>query len=480
MTASPRESGLDPVAPYLSGMAPHVVIVGGGFGGLNAAKALRHAPVEVTLLDRNNYHLFQPLLYQVAMSGLSTTEIATPIRSILGRYPNVSVLLDEVVDVDLDDRRVVLRGGEALAYDYLVLAAGAKTNYFGHPEWSRNAPGLKDLDDALEIRRRVLLAFEAAEREPNAAVRRRLLSFAIIGAGPTGIEMAGALAELARFVLARDFRRARPEEARILLLEAADRCLLGFDPQLAAQACRQLEQMGVQIRFGAKVRHIDERGVWVGDELLEAGTVIWTAGVKPQNLAERLDVEKDRKGRIVVEPDCSIPGHPEVFAIGDIACFRGPDGEPLPGLAPVAMQQGRSVAYNIVRSIQGERRLPFRYRDRGMMATVGRSRAVVQLRRLRFDGLPAWLTWVAVHVFYLIGFRNRLLVLADWFYSYLTYRRGARLITGRRLQAGVPRRIIEPSEVERDALRRAEEKGEPVPSPWNGGEPPPPEPYPAP
>ena len=459
-------------------MAPHVVIVGGGFGGLNAAKVLGRAPVpvEVTVLDRHNYHLFQPLLYQVAMSGLSTTEIATPIRSILGRYPNVSVLLDEVVDIDLDRRCVVLRDGDVLAYDYLVLAPGAKTNYFGHPEWSRHAPGLKDLDDALEIRRRVLLAFEVAEREPNAAERRRLLSFVIIGAGPTGIELAGALAELARFVLARDFRRVRPEEAKILLLEAADRCLLGFDAELAQRACRTLEQMGVQIRFGAKVRRVDERGVWVGDELVDAGTVIWTAGVKPQNLAERIDVERDRKGRIVVGPDCSIPGYPEAFAIGDIACFFGSDGRPLPGLAPVAMQQGRAVAYNIVRSIRGERRIPFRYRDRGMMATVGRSRAVVQLGRLRFDGLAAWLTWVAVHVFYLIGFRNRLVVLADWFYSYLTYRRGARLITGRRLEAGAPRRVVEPSEVERDALRKAGEQGEGAAPPWNGGEPPPAEP----
>lgn len=449
-------------------MAPHVVIVGGGFGGLNVAKALRYAPVEVTLLDRNNYHLFQPLLYQVAMSGLSTSEVATPIRSILGKYPNISILLDEVVSVDLDRRRVVLRDREELGYDYLVVAAGAKTNYFGHPEWSRHALGLKDLDDALEIRRRVLLAYEAAEREPNAAERRRLLSFVVIGAGPTGIELAGALSELARFVLARDFRRARPEESRILLLEAADRCLLGFDPRLAQKACRQLEQMGVQLRFKAMVSNIDERGVWVGDELIEAGTVLWTAGVSPQNLAERLDVEKDRKGRIVVEPDCSIPGYPEVFAIGDIAHFRGPDGKPLPGLAPVAMQQARSVANNIVRSLRGERRIPFRYRDRGMMATVGRSRAVVQIDGIRFDGLAAWLTWVAVHVFYLIGFRNRLVVLADWFYSYLTYRRGARLITGRRLEAGPPRRMIEPSEVERDALRKAAEEGRAFPS-WDGG-----------
>lgn len=446
-----------PEPTYLWGMAPHVVIVGGGFGGLHAAKALRYAPVEVTLLDRNNYHLFQPLLYQVAMSGLGTTEIATPIRSVLGKYPNISVLLEEVTAVDLEGRRVLLAGHEAIPYDYLILAAGAKTNYFGHPEWSRHALGLKDLDDAIEIRRRVLLAYEAAEREPNEAARRRLLSFVVIGAGPTGIELAGALSELARFVLARDYRRARPEESRILVLEAADRCLLGFDERLSRMACRHLRHMGVQLRFNAQVTNVDERGVWIGDELVEASTVLWTAGVAPQNLAATLDVEKDRKGRIVVAPDCSIPGHPEVFAIGDIAHFRGEDGKPLPGLAPVAMQQGRAVANNIVRSVRGERRLPFRYRDKGMMATVGRSRAVVQFGRLRFDGLPAWLTWVGVHIFYLIGFRNRLLVLADWFYAYATYRRGARLITGRRLRPGAPRRLVEPSEVERDASRRRAE-----------------------
>lgn len=453
-------------------MAPHVVIIGGGFGGLNAAKALRYAPVEVTLLDRNNYHLFQPLLYQVAMSGLGTTEIATPIRSVLGKYPNTSVLLDEVVGVDLGRKRVLLRDREALPYDYLIVAAGAKTNYFGHPEWSRHALGLKDLDDALEIRRRVLLAYEAAEREPNEAVRRRLLSFIIIGAGPTGIELAGALSELARFVLARDYQRARPEESRILVLEAADRCLLGFDEKLSRMACRQLQEMGVQLRFHAMVTGVDERGVHIGDELLEAGTVLWTAGVIPQNLAGALDVEKDRKGRIVVDEHCAIPGHPEVFAIGDIANFTGENGKPLPGLAPVAMQQARSVANNIVRSLRGERRLSFRYRDKGILATVGRSRAVVEFKHLKFDGLAAWLTWVGVHVFYLIGFRNRVAVLADWFYSYLTYKRGARLITGRRIEPGVPRRMVEPSEVERDArsreLEREAEERQPA---WDGGAP---------
>ncbi len=450
-------------------MAPHVVIIGGGFGGLNAAKALRYAPVEITLLDRNNYHLFQPLLYQVAMSGLGSTEIATPIRSVLGRYPNISVLLDEVVGVDLESKQVFLRDRDSLAYDYLIVAAGAKTNYFGHPEWSRHALGLKDLDDALEIRRRVLLAYEAAEREPNEAERRRLLSFIIIGAGPTGIELAGALSELARFVLARDYQRARPEESKILVLEAVDRCLLGFDERLSRMACRQLQEMGVQLRFNAMVTKVDERGVYIGDELLEAGTVLWTAGVIPQNLAGELDVERDRKGRIIVAQDCSIPGHPEVFAIGDIANFRGEDGKPLPGLAPVAMQQGRSVANNIVRSIRGERRLPFRYRDKGMLATVGRSRAVVQFKHLKFDGLAAWLTWVGVHIFYLIGFRNRVAVLADWFYSYLTYRRGARLITGRRIEPGVPRQAVEPSEVERDADRRTAERAREEHPAWDGG-----------
>lgn len=435
-------------------MAPRVVIVGGGFGGLTAAKALRYAPVEVTVLDRNNYHLFQPLLYQVAMSGLSTTEVAIPIRGVLGTHRNTSVLLDEVVGVDLEGKRVLLSGRDPLPYDFLVVAAGARTNYFGHPEWCVHGLGLKDMDDALEIRRRVLLAFEAAEREPNEARRRRLLSFIVVGGGPTGVELAGALAELSRFVLSRDFRRARPEETKILLLEAMDRLLLPFDPMLSTMACRQLEEMGVQIRFGAMVTGIDEEGVHLGDELLEAGTVLWTTGVEPRGLASKMGVELDRRGAIRVESDCSIPGHPEVFAIGDIARFEGPDGRPLPGLAPVAMQQGRSVANNIVRSVWGKPRMPFRYRDKGMMATIGRSRAVVQMGKLKFDGLAAWLTWVGVHVFYMIGFRNRIAVLMDWFYSYLTYKRGSRLITGRRMQPGAPRLVVEPSDVEQAAARK--------------------------
>lgn len=435
-------------------MAPHVVIIGGGFGGLNAAKALRYAPVEVTLVDRNNYHLFQPLLYQVAMSGLSTTEIATPIRSVVGKFRNTTVLLDEVRDVDLAAKEIHLEErADPISYDYLIVAAGSKTNYFGHPEWCVHGLGLKDLDDAIEIRRRVLLAFEAAEREPNAAARRRLLSFVVVGGGPTGVELAGALAELSRFVLSSDFRRARPEETKILLVEALDRLLLPFDPKLSRMACRQLEQMGVQIRFGAMVKKIDERGVHLEGELIEAGTVLWTAGVESRALSSKLGAPLDRKGRVKVESDCSIPGHPEAFVIGDMAAFQGEKGE-LPGLAPVAMQQGRAVANNIVRSIREQRRLPFRYRDKGMLATIGRSRAVVEMGPLKFDGLAAWLTWVVVHVWYLVGFRNRVAVLTDWFYSYLTYKRGSRLITGRRLEAGAPRRMVEPSEIEKDAMEK--------------------------
>lgn len=436
-----------------------VVIIGGGFGGLTAAKSLGSVPgVEVILIDRNNHHLFQPLLYQVAMSGLSDAEVAIPIRSVLGRHKNIQVYLDEVLSVDLEEKRVELRDQEPVSYDYLIVSAGARTNYFGKPEWSRYGLGLKDLDDALEIRRRVLLAFEAAERETDEEKRRQLLSFIVIGGGPTGVELAGALAELSRFILSRDFRRARPEETRILLLEAAPRILLGFDEKLAALAVEQLEELGVEVRLGAMVKNIDERGVHLEGELLEAGTVLWTAGVEPRALARNLGAPLDRRGRVIVGEDCSIPGHPDAFVIGDMALFTGKDGKPLPGLAPVAMQQARSVARNIRRSIQGHQRVPFRYRDKGILSTIGRSRAVAEFGNLKFDGMLAWLAWVGVHIWYLIGFRNRFFVMADWLYSYVTYKRGARLITGRRLEPGAPKHVVEPSEVEKAAQRKMAEE----------------------
>ncbi len=438
---------------------PHVVIIGGGFGGLAAAKALKKADVELTLIDRCNYHLFQPLLYQVATSGLSTTEVATPIRAVLAKQANARVLLDEACEVDLDSRQVMLCDDRPLDYDFLIVAAGAKTNYFGHAEWSRFGLGLKDLDDAIEIRRRVLLAFEAAEREPDEAIRRKLLSFVVIGGGPTGVELAGAMAELARFTLSRDFRNARPQEARVRLVEALPTILPTFHESLAAKAAKHLSHMGVEILTEKMVSSIDEEGVHFDDELIEAGTVMWATGVIARPLAKTLGAELDRGGRVIVDADCSIPGHPEAFVIGDMACFHGDEGKPLPGLAPVAMQQGRSVAKNIVRTLEAKPREPFVYRDKGVMATVGRSKAVLERGRLRLDGILAWMAWLFVHIVYLIGFRNRLAVLADWTYSYFTYKRGARLITGRRMEPGLPAEVVQPSEIELDARRkRAEEE----------------------
>jgi NADH dehydrogenase len=412
---------------------PRVVIVGGGFGGLSAAKALRAAPVRLTLVDRCNHHLFQPLLYQVAMAGLSPADIAYPIRSVLRRQANATTLLAEVVRVDLVRRSVTLHDGTELSYDFLVLAAGARTNYFGRDDWSRWSLGLKNIEDALEVRRRVLLAYETAERAADPEQRRRLLTFAIIGGGPTGVELAGAIRDLAEAVLARDFRQIDPSQARVTLIEMQDRVLpAGFDRDLAAKAKRQLEELGVDVRLNTRVDAIDARGVHVGDELIEAGTVLWTAGVTARTLTQHVQgAELDRTGRILVGPDCTVPGRPEVFAIGDNARFvpAGGDG-PLPGVAGVAIQQGRHAARSIVATLRGEPRRPFVYRDRGIMATIGRSRAVVQMPHFRASGLIAWLTWLFVHIVLLIGFRNRLIVLINWCWAYVSYRSGARLITG--------------------------------------------------
>ncbi len=414
----------------------HVVIIGGGFAGLSAARALKDAPVYVTLIDRSNHHLFQPLLYQVAMAGLSAPEIATPIRSVLRNQKNARVLLGDVVGVDLARKRVELRSGERLAYDFVVVAAGARTNFFGKDEWAKYALGLKDLDDALEIRERVLLAFEAAEREPDEHRRERLLSFVVVGGGPTGVELAGALAELSRFVLARDFRHIQPGATRITLVEGGPRVLGQFDPESSSAAEKQLADLGVEVRTGERVENIDAEGVHLAGELLPAATVLWGAGVRAASLAELLGVPTDRAGRIVVEEDCSVSGRPEVFAVGDIACFTGPDGKPLPGLAPVAIQQGKAVGENIARTVLGQERIPFRYVHKGAMATIGRSRAVAERGRMRSSGFIAWIMWLAVHVLYLVGFRNRLVVVFDWVLSYLTYGRGARIITGRQLRPG--------------------------------------------
>ena len=423
----------------------HVLVVGGGFGGLSAAKALAKAAVRVTLIDRSNHHLFQPLLYQVAMAGLSPAEIAAPLRGILRRQKNVTVLLDEVVGVDLAGKRVSLREGRPLDYDYLVVGTGARTNYFGHDDWATHAPGLKDLDDAVEIRRRVLLAFEAAEREGDELRRRELLTFIVIGGGPTGVELAGAIAELAAFVLDRDFRRIRSDMTRVLLLEGGPRILASFDASLSGKAEGALRKMGVEVRTGALVTSIDAHGLVIGakddapSDRIAASTVLWGAGVRASALVAALGAKCDRMGRAIVAQDCSLPSQPEVFVIGDAACFIpvGKD-QPLPGVSPTAMQQGRFVARQIVRSVDGQPREEFAYVDKGSMATIGRKRAVVEVGKLRLTGLLAWVIWLAVHIFYLIDFRNRLAVMLQWAWSYVTYKRGARLITGGRLDPGAP------------------------------------------
>jgi NADH dehydrogenase len=425
----------------------HVVIVGGGFGGLACARALARAPVDITLIDRQNHHLFQPLLYQVAMAGLSPSEIAAPIRSIVRKQSNTHVLLADVTHVDLTERLVHFEPANApVHYDYMVLAPGAGTHYFGHDEWALYAPGLKSIDDAVEIRRRVLLAFEAAEREINPEKRAQLLSFVVIGGGPTGVEVAGAVAELARFALGRDFRIAHPSEARVLLIEGGPRVLPTFDPVLSEKAVQQLSELGVHVRTGTVVDGISAQGVRLRTgELLRADTVVWAAGVGASPLISQLGIEVDRQGRAKVDQDCSLPGFRDVFVIGDAACFLDARGTPLPGVSPTAMQMGRYVANlisaeadNPVASKQPPQRAPFRYRDKGSMATIGRSRAIAQVSDLRLSGLLAWLAWLAVHIWYLIGFRNRFLVMFDWAWSYITYRRGARLITGGRLQPGAP------------------------------------------
>ncbi|WP_437571170.1 NAD(P)/FAD-dependent oxidoreductase [Sorangium sp. So ce542] len=417
---------------------PHVVIVGGGFGGLNAAKALRNAPVRVTLIDRTNHHLFQPLLYQVATASLSPADIAVPIRSVLSRQRNVRVLLGEVTGVDLAGRRITV-DADTMKYDYLILAVGAANNYFGHDEWARFAPALKNLDEALTIRERMLLAFEAAEREADPAARRRLLTFVVIGGGATGVEMAGAFAELARYILERDFRSLDASLSRVLLVEIGQRILQAFPESLSASAEEQLTSLGVEVIKGRRFRTIDEQGVEFEDgERLPAATVIWAAGVRGTPLARALGVELDRIGRVKVEPDCSLPGHPNTFAIGDMAMLRDRNGVEVPGLSPAAIQEGRFVARCILGDLAGRPRGQFAYRDKGTMATIGRSRAIARVGHLQMSGTIAWLAWLGVHVLFLIGFKNRFAVMFAWMWQYITFKRGARLITGHTTPAALP------------------------------------------
>ena len=414
---------------------PHVVIVGGGFGGLNAARALRRAPVKVTLVDRRNHHLFQPLLYQVATAALSPADIAYPLRSVLARQGNATVLLADAVGVDREKRELVLADGR-LPFDYLVIATGARHAYFGHDDWEVHAPGLKSLEDALDVRRRILLAFERAERETDQGRRRALLTFVIVGGGPTGVELAGAIGEIARRSLVRDFRSIDPREARILVLEAGPRILPAFPETLARKAQEALERLGVEVATGRAVTAVEERAVVAGGVRIPAATVIWAAGVRGSPLSESLGIPRDGAGRVVVEPDLSIPGDPRIFVLGDLAAFLHQTGAPLPGVAPVAIQQGKYVARTIAGDLAGRPRSPFRYRDKGNLAVIGRGKAVADLGKLKLSGLFAWLTWAFVHILFLVGFRNRAFVLLEWAWYYFTDQRGARLITGKETREG--------------------------------------------
>jgi NADH dehydrogenase len=406
------------------------VVIGGGFGGLYAARGLARRGLRVVLVDRVNYHLFQPLLYQVATASLSPGDIAEPLRAILRRYRNASVLLGDVTRVDTHEKRVVLAGGDELNYDYLVLATGSRHSYFGHPEWETLAPGLKSLADALEMRRRIFLAFELAEREHDPARRQALLTFVVVGGGPTGVELAGAVAEIARHTVRRDFRTFDPRQARIILLEGGSRVLGTYPPDLSDKAERALAALGVDVRTNAIATNVTADYVQVGDTLIPAHTTLWAAGVAASPLGRQLGVDVDRIGRVPVEPDLTVAGHPEISVIGDLAALVDRHGKPLPGIAPVAIQQGEAAADNIWRRTQGQPTRAFHYLDRGTMATIGRAAAVGQIRALHLSGVVAWLAWLLVHIFFLIGFENRMLVLLQWAWSYLSYERGARLITG--------------------------------------------------
>jgi NADH dehydrogenase len=418
----------------------HVVIVGAGFGGLNAVKMLGAAEgVEVTVLDKSNHHLFQPLLYQVAMAGLSPADIAVPIRTLVSSFKNVRVLQGTLTSVNLSSSSLQADFG-ILNYDYLVLACGARHSYFGHHEWEDFAPGLKTLEQATEIRRRILSAFEIAERSTDPDEQRRQLTFVVVGGGPTGVELAGAIGEMSRFTLARDFRNIDSKLARVILIESGPRILPMFSEDQAGRATRDLETLGVQVWTSCKVTHIDAAGVEAGAERIRAATVLWAAGVEASTLGRQLNAETDRQGRVIVENDLSLKANPNVFVIGDMAHFAHQTGKPLPGTAPVAMQQGRFVARTILRDLRGQAREPFHFVDKGQMATIGRSRAILEFGRLHLAGWTAWFLWLLIHIYYLAGFKNRVLVVAQWAWSYLTFGRGARLIVNKewRFEAASP------------------------------------------
>jgi NADH dehydrogenase len=407
---------------------PRVVIVGAGFAGLHAAKGLSTDDVQVTVVDRHNHHLFQPLLYQVATAALSPGDISFPIRAVLKKHKAARTVLADVLDVDVAAKQVLLTG-EALPYDYLILAAGSQTSYFGHDNWARISPGLKSLEDALEMRRRILLAFEKAEREPDAARRQALLTFVVVGGGPTGVELAGAIAEIATQVMREDFRSIDPSDAQVILVEGSKRILESFPEDLAAKATKSLQDLGCWVWTGRHVTEIAEDHAMVGDRRVNAYTVLWAAGVQASPLGKKLGAETDRGGRVLVNRDLTVPGHPEIFVIGDLAKFVE-DGKPLPGVAPVAMQQGDHAAANVRRAVAGQPLQPFHYFDKGNLATIGRARAIAQIGRLKLTGVVAWLAWLFVHILYLIGFRNRAVVILNWAWAYVRLQRGARLIYG--------------------------------------------------
>ena len=415
-----------------------MVIIGGGFGGLAAARELRHAPVRLTLIDRRNHHLFTPLLYQVATAALNPSDIAVPIRSVLRRQDNATVLLAQVTGIDAPGKRAILSDGE-ISYDYLILAAGAKASYFGHGDWAAAAPCLSSIEDALEIRKRLLLAYESAERETDPAIQREWLTFVVVGGGPTGVELAGAIAEMAHHSLASDFRRIDPRATRVVMIEADQRVLTTFPPDLSEKCLRSLQRLGVEVRTGSRVTGLDAGGVTLGQERIASRCVLWAAGVGASGIAESLPVSRDRSGRVPVNPDLTLAGHPDLFVVGDLAAVRSGE-RAVPGVAPAAIQQGRHAARGILRRLRSEPSLAFRYKDRGNLATIGRAAAVADLGRLKLWGFPAWVAWLSVHIFFLIGFRNKLLVMFEWAWAYFTRQRVARLLTGSwgpRLAAGL-------------------------------------------
>lgn len=437
-----------PAAPHI----PHVVIIGGGFAGLNLAKTLRNAPVKITLIDRQNHHLFQPLLYQVATAGLSAAEIAEPIRDVLRKQRNVSVLLGEVTDIDPVAQTITLERDD-IAWDYLYLAAGASHSYFGNDHWGNFAPGLKTLDDAMEIRRRMIISFERAERADTEAERRQYLSFVVVGAGPTGVELAGALAEISKDTLSRNFRNFDPSDTQVMLVEAGPRVLSAYGERLSDRAKEQLESLGVQVLTDTPVTDIGPEGVMLGERFVPASTVLWAAGVGASRLASALGVPLDRAGRVIVEPNLTVPNHPNISVLGDLSSAKNQDGVPVPGLAPAAMQMGVYAGKRLIKLLKdkGEPQ-PFRYKDKGQMSTIGRRRAVAKTAQLEFSGVLAWYAWVFIHIYFIVGFRNRVAVFLNWMWAYVTRRRGARILFGVDASAAAPRRVREQQRAESDTL----------------------------